>query len=130
MRQRVQGDDGAATTALVLILPAVLFTVMVVVQFALAFHARQVLTQAAQDAAFAGSARDATPDTASTVANRVIGAAGTGLVRDVVVTVTDGATSVHVSIDATVVSVVPGLALHVDGDAESPTETFQPQASG
>ena len=113
-----------------LILPAVLLTVMLVVQFALAFHARQVLTQAAQDAAFAGSAHDATSDTASTVADRVIGAAGRGLVRDVNVSVTEDPTSVHVSIDATVVSVVPGFALHVDGDAESPTETFRPQESG
>jgi Flp pilus assembly protein TadG len=130
VRHRVQGDDGAATTALVLILPTVLLMVMLVVQFALAFHARQVLTQAAQDAAFAGSAHNATADTASTVADRVIGAAGNGLVHDVTVTVTDTAASVHVTIDATVVSVVPGFALHVDGDAESPTETFRPQAPG
>lgn len=127
MNRRLRTDTGAATTALVLILPAVLLTIMLVVQFALAYHARQVLTQAAQDAAFAGSAQNASPDTASTVANRVIADAGSGLVRDVSVDVRSDTERVHVTIDATVVSVVPGFALHVDGDAESPTETFRPQ---
>jgi Flp pilus assembly protein TadG len=127
VNRKFAGDTGAATTALVLILPVVLLSVMLIVQFALAYHARQVLTQAAQDAAFAGSAQDAPPDAATRVANRIIDAAGSGLVRDVEVAVDRTTTHLHVSIDATVVSVVPGFSLRVDGDAESPSEAFQPQ---
>ena len=128
------GDErpaaGAATTVVVLILPVVLLLVMLVVQFALAFHARQVVTAAAQDAAFAATAADAQPDTATVTASRVITAGGSGLVHDVNVTVDDNGDRVHVDVTATVTSVVPGFDLTVTGTAESPTERFRPQTSG
>ena len=120
---------GAATTVVVLILPVVLLMVMLVVQFALAFHARQVVTAAAQDAAFAATAADAQPDTATLTASHVMTTAGTGLVHDVNVTVDDNGDRVHVDITAIVTSVVPGFDLTVTGTAECPTEKFRPQSS-
>ena len=128
-RRRAHSDHGAATTVVVLILPAVLLTVMVIVQFALAYHARQVVTQAAQEAAFAGTATDAQPDTPDRVANDVIADAGTGLVHDVDVQVHTTPEAVRVTVDATVADVVPGLSLHVSGSAQSPTESFRPQGA-
>ena len=121
------GEDGAATTALVLVLPVVLFTVMVVVQFALAFHARQVVTAAAQDAALAATAQGASPDTADTTARHVLDAAGRGLLHEPTVAVTADTDQVRVTVKGTVASVVPGLELTVTGSSDSPVERLRPQ---
>ena len=124
------GERGAATTALILILPVVLLTVMVVVQFALAYHARQVLTAAAQDAAFAATASGASPDTATNTAQHVVDSAGSGLVHDVMIQVSGDTDEIRVELTATVSSVVPGLELTVSGSSAAPTERFRPEHEG
>ena len=129
-RDVLDGEAGAATTALVLILPVVLLAVMVVVQFALAYHARQVVTAAAQDAAFAATASGASPDTATNTAQHVVDSAGSGLVRDVVIQVDGNTDAVRVEVTATVASVVPGLDLTVSGTSAAPTERFRPEHEG
>ena len=121
------GEDGAATTALVLILPVVLLTLMVIVQLALAFHARQVVTAAAQDAALAATAQGAAPDTADVTARHVLDAAGRGLLHEPTVAVTADADRVHVTVSGTVASVMPGLELTVTGTSDSPVERLRPQ---
>jgi Flp pilus assembly protein TadG len=126
-RHERHGEDGAATTALVLILPVVLLTLMVVVQLALAFHARQVVTAAAQDAALAATAQGATPDTADSTARHVLDTAGSGLLHDQAIAVTADAERVHVTVSGTVASVVPGLELTVSGTSDSPVERLRPQ---
>ena len=132
VQQHAALDDerGAATTALVLILPVVLLTVMVVVQFALVYHARQVVTAAAQDAAFAATASGASPDTATNTAQHVVDSAGSALVHDVVVQVSGDTDDVRVQVTATVASVVPGLDLTVSGTSAAPTERFRPEHEG
>jgi Flp pilus assembly protein TadG len=129
-RNAPDGERGAATTALVLILPVVLLTVMIVVQFALAYHARQVLTAAAQDAAFAATASGASPDAATNTAQHVVDSAGSGLVHDVVIQVSGDTDGVRVEVTATVASVVPGLDLTVSGASAAPTERFRPEHEG
>ena len=128
--QRAAGETGAATTALVLILPVVLVMVMLVVQFALAFHARQVVTAAAQDAALAATATGATPDAADTTARHVLASAGTGLLRDTDVNVNADADRVHVTVTGTVANVVPGVEFTVSGTSDAPVERFRPQEPG
>jgi Flp pilus assembly protein TadG len=121
------GEQGAATTTLVLILPVVLLTVMVVVQLALAYHARQVVTAAAQDAALAATAQGADADIADTTARHVLDRAGAGLLHDPNVAVTADADRVHVTVSGNVASVVPGMEFTVTGTSDSPTEHFRPQ---
>jgi Flp pilus assembly protein TadG len=126
-RHAHHGENGAATTALVLILPVVLLAVMLVVQLALAFHARQVVTAAAQDAALAATAQGAATDTADTTARHVLDSAGRGLLHDQTVAATADGDRVHVTVTGTVASVVPGLELTVTGTSDSPVERVRPQ---
>jgi Flp pilus assembly protein TadG len=111
-------------------MPVVLLLVMVVVQIALAFHARQVLTAAAQDAALAGTATHATPEDATATAQRAIDDAASGLVHDVHVQVAEVDGRLRVEVDGTVANVMPGVSFTVSGRGESPIEQFIPQAAG
>jgi Flp pilus assembly protein TadG len=129
VRARTSGDEGAATTVLVLVMPVVLLLVMVVVQVALAYHARQVLTAAAQDAALAGTAAHADPDDAATTAQRAIADAASGLVHDVRVDLTETDGRLRVEVEGTVANVIPGVSFTVSGVGESPIEQFQFQGS-
>jgi hypothetical protein len=111
-------------------MPVVLLTVMVVVQLALAYHARQVVTAAAQDAALAATAQGAAADTADTTARHVLDGAGAGLLRNPNVAVTADPDRVQVTVSGTVASVVPGLEFTVTGTSDSPTERLRPQEPG
>ena len=51
-------DDRGEVTATVIVVPVVLLAMLLVVQFGLAYYARQVLAGAAQDGAAAAARRD------------------------------------------------------------------------
>src|SRR5579885_2974501 len=110
-------------------MPVVLLLLMTVVQVALAYHARQVLIAAAQDAALAGSAAHAGPDDATTTAQRAIDDAASGLVHDVRIDTTTVDGRLRVEVEGTVANVIPGVTFTVSGRGESPTERFDPQAA-
>ena len=115
-------DRGAATTVMVIVIPTVMLCVFLAVQFALVYHARHVATAAAQDAAWAATAQNGTPQDAQRVAAELIDHNASGLLHNTTITVTPDGGSVRVEITGDVVSLVPGTHLHITADAATPTE--------
>lgn len=126
MRERLDAEKGQ-TTAVVLIFPALLLTVFLVVQFALAFHAKSVATAAAQEGVRAAQVDGVDAETGRSVARNFVEAHGRTLLRDVSVSLDADVDDVRAVVRGDVVSVVPGLTLHVVGRAGGPIERFRPE---
>lgn len=126
-RPRGRDDCGEVTTT-TLVFPALLFVILVSVQFALAYHAKSVLTAAAQDGTRAAQAYGATPSEGQRVAADFVQQNGSRLVDGVAVDVAADADAVTVRVRGQVASVVPGLRLTVEGRASGPVERFRSEA--
>lgn len=116
------GQDGSSTTELVLLMPVVLLLVMIVVQFGLWMHARQVVLSAAQEALSVAQQLDATSDAGHSRAEEFLAQAGG--VRDAAVVVDRELTTATASVTGTTPAVVPGLSLGVSAVVEGPVERF------
>lgn len=124
---RVRNEAGAASVAqVVLVAPVLLLTLMLIVQFALLFHARNVAENAAQQGASVARRYDGSDDAARRRATAYLDQlAGTTLISTQVgATRTSEVASVTVS--GTVVSLVPGLRLTVSEAATGPVERYVP----
>lgn len=125
IRRCLHGERGEVTTT-VLVMPLFLFMVFGVVQFALAAHAKAVVTAAAQDGARAAQALEAPPGTGETVANEFVATHANTLLNDVSVNVNADGDNVSVEVTGQVTAVVPGITLRVKGVADGPIEKFRP----
>lgn len=114
-------------TSTVLVFPVLLLVILLAVQFALAFHAKTVVTAAAQDAARAAQARTGTPERARVVGQTFVSDNASTLLHQVNVAVRSDGDTVRVEVRGTVTAVVPGLHLRVAGTADGPLERFRPQ---
>ena len=125
--RRDRDQRGAASIAQVVITaPAMLFLLMLVVQFALMFHARNIAEQAAQEGAAAARHFDGTQAQGHDKAMQLLQSVGTGTLKDRNVTVTRTANTATVTVTGTVISVVPILTLHVSETAVGPVEKYVP----
>lgn len=117
---------------MIFITPIVFFIVMLVIQFALWYHARQVVTAAAAEGARAARVATAAPDDAATAGHdralSFIATLGGSAVSDPEVAVTRTATTVTVEVDASAMSIVPGLDLRATARSVSPVERFEPDS--
>lgn len=125
MRSR-RDEAGVTATELAVVMPAVLFLIMLVVQYGLWAHARQVATAAAE--AGVDAARVPTGTEADATAAAHAAAAGSPALSAVVVSVRTGAESVAVRVDGDAPRLVPGISWHVAAAAEAPLERFVPAA--
>lgn len=111
--------------------PVVLVATLLVVQFALAYYARQVLAGAADDGAAAAARAGAGPDTGAELTRQLIDeSAGSLLDSHAAVASSDGDV---VTVDATgeVVSLLPFIGtITVRASASASLERFQPQGGG
>ena len=121
-----RGDERGEVTSTTLVFPALLLVILVAVQFALAYHAKTIVTAAAQDATRAAQAENAAPGEGKAVGEAFVAANASRLLEDVVVMVDAERDRVHVEVSGRVASVVPGLHLRVRGAASGPTERFVP----
>jgi len=120
-----RGERGAASLAQVVITaPVLLFTLMLIVQFGLMFHARNLAEQAAQQGVAAARRFDGTAADATTATNAFLDAAGSQTLQDRNVTITRTAQRASVDVSGNVISLVPGLHLKVAEHAESPVERY------
>ncbi|MCL7377025.1 TadE/TadG family type IV pilus assembly protein [Streptomyces sp. 35G-GA-8] len=121
---RSHGDRGAASTQLVLVVPALLLLALLVVQFALAWHARHIAQYAAQRSLAAARTHDGTAADGLTQARHSLAALGSRVLTAPSVTAERTETRTTVRVDGTVIRVlpVPGLVLHASGTASGPTE--------
>lgn len=108
--------------------PLVLLTMLLVVQFALAYHARQVVAGATQDGAASGARRNSSAGAGATLADSLIAqSAGSLLAGHSSSGSTDGR-SVTVRSTGTVVRLLPFFpAITVRATATAAIETFTPQ---
>ena len=120
-------ERGAASLAeVVLVAPALLIALMLIVQFGLYFHARNIAEQAAQEGSAAARQFDGTEKSGHTQATQFLSAVGTKTLQDRAVTVDRSLQSATVTVTGTVISLVPGLKLHVKETATGPVERFVP----
>lgn len=118
----LRDDRGAASTQLVLVLPVLLLLALLIVQFALVWHARHIAQYAAQRALATARAEDATAADGRDQARRSLAALSSRILAAPSVAVDRTTTQTTVRVGGTVMAVVPGLTLHASGTASGPTE--------
>ncbi len=107
-------------------MPVLLFCVLLVIQFALAMHARAVLASAAQDGARAAQVDGGTDGQGTAAATATLRRDGSGLVHNRDVRIDDDGTTVTAVVSGDVTSIIPGWTWHLSGRASGPHETFEP----
>ena len=121
-RRDPDGQAGGSTTELVLLMPVVLLLVLLIVQFGLWLHARQVATAAAQEGLVAAQVEAGTDTAGRERAEAFLAEAG-GL-WEVQIDAMRDATTARVTIVGVTPAVVPGMTLEVTAVAEGPVERF------
>lgn len=104
--------------------PTLLLLLMLIVQFGLFFHARNIAEQAAQEGAAAARHFQGTEAHGRTEATQFLSSVGTGTLKDRTVRVTRTADTATVTVTGTVVSLVPGVRLRVTEQASGPVEKY------
>jgi Flp pilus assembly protein TadG len=126
VRQHHRTEQGATSiTQTVIVAPALLFALMLIVQFGLMFHAANVAENAAQQGAAAARRFYGTEAAARTRAGHYL-ASVNGTLSDTAVTVHRTAQSASVTVTGTVVPLVPWVRLHVAETASGPVERYVP----
>ncbi|KPI17629.1 TadE family protein [Actinobacteria bacterium OK074] len=119
---RLGDDRGAVATQLVLVVPVVLLLMLLIVQFALAWHAEHIAQYAAERALAAARVKDATAADGQTQARTSVSQLGGHVLTAPSVTVRRTAARATVRVTGTVIPVVPGLRLHASGTASGAVE--------
>ncbi|MEV0112550.1 TadE/TadG family type IV pilus assembly protein [Streptomyces sp. NPDC050844] len=125
-----RGDEGAVSTQLVLVVPALLLMALLVVQFALAWHAGHIAQYAAERALAAARLEDGGQAEGQTEARRGLAQLGSRVLTDPSVSVHRSATQATVRVNGSVMEVVPGLRLGVSGTASGAVERVTDPAGG
>ncbi|MCI0687127.1 MAG: pilus assembly protein [Sporichthyaceae bacterium] len=123
-------DRGDIALELVLLTPIIAFMIFMVIQFALWYHARHVVTVAAQEGARVARAANTSSSAAEAAARArayaFIDTIGGPIVENPNVQVIRGVNSVVVTVSGNAVHVLPGLTLKVTGKSAGPIEQFVP----
>ena len=114
----------------VLVAPALLFALMLIVQFGLVFHAQNVAENAAQEGAAAARRFDGSQATAVSTTRTFLAELGPRMITDRTVTVDRGSETASVTVTGTVISLVPGFHLTVRETAAGPVERYVPSSDG
>ena len=125
MGRRVRDERGMTTIQVAILFPVVLFWIMLIVQYGLWWHAKQVANAAAAEAVDAaqvstGSARDGEDAAASYLAQ-------SGNLDNITVTVSREPTVVTVEVRGDAPQLVPGFAWSVTARSAAPVERFIPE---
>ncbi len=126
-RGRCRGDHGDVVP-LVVVTPIMVFMVMLAIQMGLYFHARSVMSAAAQDAARAAQHEDGTEADGYAAANQILAGSESLLIGETT-TVDQGPTEVTVNITAEVTSLVPFFTADLSVEASGPRESFRPESA-
>ena len=125
MGRRVRDERGMTIIQVAILFPVVLFWIMLIVQYGLWWHAKQVANAAAAEAVDAaqvstGSARDGEDAAASYLAQ-------SGNLDNITVTVSREPTVVTVEVRGEAPQLVPGFAWSVTARSTAPVERFIPE---
>jgi Flp pilus assembly protein TadG len=123
---------GASSLELALLTPILLFVILLVVQFAMVYHARHVALAAAQAGArvargqATGDWQSAAKSKAETYANQI----GPNIITGVVAKPSGDADERFVDVEGEAITVIPFKSWHVHQRAGGPTECFRPDRDG
>lgn len=124
-RHAPREERGSTTTEAVLVTPALLFLVMLVVQFGLWFHAQHVAQAAAEEGSRAARAERGTAAAGRDRTNAFLDQAGPRILVDRQVTAGRTADTVTITVEGRSRPVVPGFSLPIRAVASSPVERFR-----
>ncbi len=125
MGHRWRDERGMTTIQVAILFPVVLFWIMLIVQYGLWWHAKQVANAAAAEAVDAaqvssGSARDGEDAAASYIAQ-------SGNLDNITITVSREPTVVTVEVRGDAPQLVPGFEWSVTARSTAPVERFIPE---
>lgn len=123
--RRPLGEHGMTTTQVAVLMPALLFWIMLIVQFGLWYHAKQVADAAAAEAVDAAQAPGGTQADGETAAHAVLAQAGN--LGTAEITVDRGLDRVIAVVHGSSPQLVPGFSWSVTGRADAPVERFIPE---
>ena len=127
MRRKIREDDrGALILSYAAVLPFVFLFLMVVIQAAFWFLARDAALAAARQGADAARALNAPRSAGPAAALAFARAAGAGYLQDPRATASgSSSTTVSITVSGHVPSFVPGLVVTVSETAQAPAEEFR-----
>jgi len=128
-KRAASGEAGVSTLEAVLVFPALLLLLMLIIQFALWYHASDLATAAAQDGTRAARVDGATASDGAAEANQLLDETGRSILQGRQVMVERTADMTRVEVRGTCIELVPFLHLPVHAVAESPTERFRGRLS-
>lgn len=123
---RARPDAGYTLPEFLLSMAALLFVAFLVLQWALALHARHVARAAAEDALNTAAGYTATAAAGEADGRAYAAQVGGSLLSNVEVHVERTDTTVSVDVTASVTSIIPGLHFHLHEQAHGPTERPAP----
>lgn len=128
IRRARRSDAGMTTSQVAVLFPALLFGIMLIVQYGLWFHAKQVVETAAAEAVDAAQTPTGTEADGTAAAESLL--ATSGNLTGVRVSVDRTPTVVTVQITGDAPQLVPGFRFSVEARAEAPVERFVVESDG
>lgn len=120
-------DGGALTLSYVIVFPAFLFALLVIVQAAMWFMARDIALAAARQGADAARAYGAPADAGPGAALTFISSHGSGLLTGATATSAGStAATVQIAVTGSAPALIPGLPIRVTETVQEPVEQFTP----
>jgi Flp pilus assembly protein TadG len=117
-------------TATVIVVPVVLLAVLLVVQYGLAYYARQVVAGAAHDGAAAAARERSSPAQGAALAEQLISESGGSLFAAYSAMASSDGDTVTVTATGSVVSLLPFFGtITVKASGSAAVEKFQPQGA-
>ena len=125
MRDRRPGDAGMTTSQVAVLFPAVLFWLMLIVQYGLWWHAKQVANAAAAEAVDAAQIDTGTAAEGEAAAASYL--AQSGNLTSITIAVDRGPAVVAAEVSGNAPQLVPGFSWTVTARSEAPVERFIPE---
>jgi Flp pilus assembly protein TadG len=125
MMRRLRDERGMTAIQVAILFPAVLFWIMLIVQYGLWWHAKQVANAAAAEAVDAAQLPTATARDGEDAASSFL--AESGNLQNVTVTVSRQPTIVVVEVHGDAPQLVPGFEWSVIARSSAPVERFIPE---
>lgn len=123
--RRCRGEAGLTATQLAVVMPALLFWIMLIVQYGLWFHAKQVAGAAAAEAIDVAQVPGNSAASAEAVARSFLSQSGN--LTHVTIEISPTADLVSVRVSGQAPQLVPGITWTVASVAQAPLERFIPQ---
>lgn len=123
--RRCRGEAGLTSTQLAVVMPALLFWIMLIVQYGLWFHAKQVAGAAAAEAIDVAQVPGNSAASAEAAARSFLALSGN--LTHVTIEISPTADLVSVRVSGQAPRLVPGITWTVASVAQAPLERFIPQ---